>query len=126
MVLAVLFAAAALLLSAIGIYGVTSYVMALRTREIAVRMALGARPREVWRGAIGQGMRPVVIGLIVGLMGGFALSRLIGSMLYGVEADDTLTFVGTVAFFAIVGLMACYVPARRATRVDPMVVLRSE
>ena len=120
------FAACALLLSAIGIYGVIAYAVAQRTREIGIRTALGARPREVARLVLGQSMRTVALGLVVGVGGALAVSRLLSTLLYGVGATDPLTFIGVTLLLAAVAALASYVPARRATRVDPIVALRYE
>jgi len=120
------FAACALLLSAIGIYGVIAYAVAQRTREIGIRTALGARPPEVARLVLGQSMRTVALGLVVGVGGALAVSRLLSTLLYGVGATDPLTFIGVTLLLAAVAALASYVPARRATRVDPMVALRYE
>jgi ABC-type antimicrobial peptide transport system permease subunit len=121
-----LFALAAAVLSVIGIYGVTSYIVALRTREIAVRMALGARPDSVIRQVLGQGMRLVGLGMAIGLGVAWALSRLMTSLLYDVRPRDPLTFAAAAFLFAGVSFVASYVPARRVTSVDPMIALRSE
>ncbi len=120
------FGVLALLLAAIGIYGVMSYVVAGRTREIGVRMALGAQPRDVLRLIVGQGMTLAFIGLGVGLALALAAARMLTSLLYGVSPNDPLTFAGVVLLLAAVAALACYVPARRATKVDPMIALRYE
>jgi len=120
------FAAVALVLAAVGIYGVISYAVSRRTHEIGVRMALGASPATVVRLIIGQGMRVVGAGVITGLAGALLATRLMTSVVYGVRVTDPLTYVGVAALLTGVAMLASYIPARRATRIDPLIAMRSD
>jgi ABC-type antimicrobial peptide transport system permease subunit len=115
-----------LLLAAIGIYGVTAYMVSSRTREIGIRVALGAQRRDVIRMVLQQGMTLALGGVAIGLALAAGASRLLGSLLFGIGPTDPIAFCGAATLFCLIGLLACYVPARRATAVDPMEALRYE
>jgi putative ABC transport system permease protein len=124
--LLVIFAIVALVLTIVGLYGVMSYSVAQRTNEIGIRMALGAQTRDVLRLIVSQGFKLVLIGLVIGLAGAFGLMSIISSLLFGVTWKDPLTFATVAVLLAFVALLACYIPARRATRLDPLNALRYE
>jgi putative ABC transport system permease protein len=121
-----LFALTALFLAAIGIYGVISYIVTERTHEIGIRLALGASRSNILRIVLRQGLGLAIVGAAVGLACALIVSHLMASLLYGVRPTDPLTFVGVALLFVAVALLACYIPARRAIRVDPLVALRYE
>jgi predicted permease len=121
-----IFAAVALILAAVGIYGILSYSVAQRTHEIGIRMALGARTTNVMSLIVGQGIKVVLVGVIIGIAGALALSQLLATLLYEVSATDPLTFVLIPLVLIGVALVASFIPARRAMKVDPMIALRHE
>jgi putative ABC transport system permease protein len=118
------FAGFALVLAAIGLFGVIAYAVGERTREIGIRIALGAKPREIFRLVVGQGMALALVGLLVGLPLALGMGRAVAGLLYGIAPNDFGTFAGVAAMLAAVSLAACYIPARRAMRVDPVIALR--
>jgi ABC-type antimicrobial peptide transport system permease subunit len=121
-----LFAFVALALAAAGLYGVISHLAGQRTREIGIRMALGAQPPDVFRLVVGQGMRWTVMGVAIGLAGALGMTQLLETLVFGVSATDPATFIGTALALCAVALLASYLPARRAMRVDPVIALREE
>jgi ABC-type antimicrobial peptide transport system permease subunit len=120
------FAVLGLILAIVGIYGVISYSVVQRTHEIGVRLALGAQRADVLRMILREGMRLAVSGIAIGMVGALALTRVLRSMLFEIEPNDPATFAGAAVFLTVAALAACYLPARRATRVDPMLALRNE
>lgn len=126
MILLGVFAALALGLASIGIYGVISYLVGQRTQEIGIRLALGAKRTDVLRLVLGEGMKMAAVGLFIGLLAALGLTRVMAGLLFGVSATDPLTFAAVALLLMLVALAACYIPARRAMRVDPIVALRYE
>jgi putative ABC transport system permease protein len=126
LVLLGVFAIVAVILAGVGIYGVMSYSVSRRTQEIGIRMSLGAQPQDVLKLVVVHGIMQAISGVVVGLVGALALTRLMRGLLYGTRATDPMTFTAVATLLSMVAIAASYLPARRATKVDPMVALRDE
>ena len=126
LVLVTCFAGLALVLSAIGIFGMIAYTVSQRTHEFGVRLALGAKPQTVLQLVLGEGFKIVIMGVVFGIGAAFVLTRFMRTLLYGVGPNDPLTFALVAVLFTLVALAACYIPGRRASRVDPIIALRYE
>jgi ABC-type antimicrobial peptide transport system permease subunit len=126
MLLIVLFASIALFLAAVGLYGVVAYTVSQRTREIGLRMAIGAAPRQVLGMVLGGGMKLALIGVAIGIAGALVLARLVQTMLFEVAPSDPTSYAATAILLLAIAAVACYVPARRAMRVDPLVAMQAE
>jgi ABC-type antimicrobial peptide transport system permease subunit len=126
MILLAAFAVLALALACVGIYGVISYFVGQRTQEIGIRMALGAQRRDILHLVLGEGAKMAMLGAVIGIAASLGLTRLMAKQLFGVSAHDPMTYASVAALLVLVALAACYVPARRAARVDPMTSLRRE
>jgi putative ABC transport system permease protein len=124
MLLLAVFAGLALVLAAVGIYGVMSYTVAQQTRDIGIRMALGAQRTDVLKMTVMQGLKLVAVGLVIGMAAAFVLTRVMASLLFGISATDPVTFLTIALLLLAVAALASYIPALRATRVDPMIALR--
>jgi putative ABC transport system permease protein len=126
LVLLGIFAGIGLILSAIGVFSVMAYTVSLQTHDIGIRMALGAQPDGVLKMVLLKGLRPIIVGVLVGMGASYGLTKLMASQIYGVTATDPWTYGGVVAVLAVVGVIACLLPAKRATQVDPLIALRYE
>jgi ABC-type antimicrobial peptide transport system permease subunit len=120
------FGAVALLLAVTGVYGLLAYAVSQRTQEIGIRVALGAMRKDVVRMIVGQGLRLAMVGVLLGIVGAFGVTRVIASFLYNITPTDPVTFIGASVFLVVLAMLASYVPTRRATAVDPLIALRSE